>query len=402
MESSSSCSENPDTYDISLNEAETFLKSLTTIRQPNASTDGKTTNGDMIQTLAPNTLQGSFDIGLPSITLSNTRDDFCSNKSYKKPRDSNLCKRESVCKIFNIDTEEMRHSLCNTKQYTRNSFSHSQHSSIRLFTKKIFPFFSTSENQLDKQTIENLEAYVLKSKRRCGKKDISYKGLLCASSDFNSTVTINMSPVTKNFDSNQLDFLGISMVPVKDQKKNREQINKDYRKKFPWLHSTITLSKLRNLKHDLFNLIDKVSNLDPSTVAAAWFYFEQLLLKRVVHKGIRKILAAACLLLSYKFNQDLLDNQLSELIVAVQTLDRQDNLKAQDIFSMEFTVFALIEFNLQVPFSKIKSHLNEYLTSKNISLADQYGVAETELLAVSNFEMSHGNASQACGSDVET
>jgi hypothetical protein len=84
----------------------------------------------------------------------------------------------------------------------------------------------------EKETIENLEAQVLGSKRRCGKKDISYKGLLCASSDFGGTVALTINPTTKNFDSHQLDCLGISMVPVEHQKKLREQINKEYRKVF--------------------------------------------------------------------------------------------------------------------------------------------------------------------------
>ena len=133
---------------------------------------------------------------------------------------------------------------------------------------------------------------------------------------------------------------------------------------YPWLHHTMTISKLRNLKHDLFSLIEKVPHLDPSTVALAWCYFEELLCYGLVHKGIRKQLAAACLLLAYKFNQDLDDDKLSRLIDAVQTLDRKDNLKAHDIFSVEFQVFAALGFDLQILFRKIEPHLTEFFALK--------------------------------------
>jgi hypothetical protein len=148
MESSSSSSDNLDTYDINLNAAETFLKSLSAIRQPNNVADGHKTNDNVTRNLATNNLQGSFNIGLPSITLSSARDDLYANKSYKKALDNNLPERESVSNIFNIEKDEMRHSLCHTRRYPCNSFSHFQHSNLRSLTQKILPFLSTSVKQL--------------------------------------------------------------------------------------------------------------------------------------------------------------------------------------------------------------------------------------------------------------
>lgn len=80
----------------------------------------------------------------------------------------------------------------------------------------------------------------------------------------------------------------------------------------------------------------------------------RLISLRVVNKTIRKQLAAACLVLAYKFNQALRGNQLPHLVHAVQSLDRKDHLRPHDIFALEFKVFASIGFNLQVKINVLR------------------------------------------------
>jgi hypothetical protein len=89
-----------------------------------------------------------------------------------------------------------------------------------------------------------------------------------------------------------------------------------------WLPQSLTLSKIRRVK-SLMLEISKTLDLEVSTVALGYVYFEKLTMKvhanrfvplvlsvsrcaaeqSVVNKENRKLIAAVCLLLAWKFNE---------------------------------------------------------------------------------------------------
>eukprot|EP00917_Polyrhabdina_sp_WS-2016_P026690 GHVP01057195.1.p2 GENE.GHVP01057195.1~~GHVP01057195.1.p2 ORF type:complete len:352 (+),score=66.60 GHVP01057195.1:1949-3004(+) len=160
----------------------------------------------------------------------------------------------------------------------------------------------------------------------------------------------------------------------------KSKINEAFKEAAPWLHKTITLTKLKNLKKDLFSLLDKVEFLDVATVACAWVHFERLLAPRsldeppAVVKSTRKLFATVCLLLSVKYYQILSKDELHMLLAWIEKLDRSDNLKTRDLVHLERHVFPWLNFDLNVPCSLIWPHVKHYL-----SLSCNYVLDEEEL-----------------------
>ena len=63
----------------------------------------------------------------------------------------------------------------------------------------------------------------------------------------------------------------------------------------------LTLSKLRSLKRELFQIGVKCQ-LEIATIATAYVYFEKIVLKRIVNKQNRKVVAANCLVIAAKLH----------------------------------------------------------------------------------------------------
>ena len=137
----------------------------------------------------------------------------------------------------------------------------------------------------------------------------------------------------------------VSVIPLVRPKRLKDELNDQFREAYPWLNTTVTLSKLRNLKKDLFAIAMEHKACDVSTVAMAWVYFEHLVFrKNLVHKGNRKQLAGTCLVLAYKFNEpesiehDDARDSLKTLASLIRKLDRKDPLDFEDITAGELEV----------------------------------------------------------------
>jgi hypothetical protein len=63
-----------------------------------------------------------------------------------------------------------------------------------------------------------------------------------------------------------------------------------FRKNHPELSPDITLSKINSIKSHLLN-VGKAMDLEISSVSHAFVYFEKLILKHIVNKQNRKLLA---------------------------------------------------------------------------------------------------------------
>ncbi|KAI8642784.1 hypothetical protein BD408DRAFT_415931 [Parasitella parasitica] len=139
----------------------------------------------------------------------------------------------------------------------------------------------------------------------------------------------------------------------------KREMNEQFRLNHPEISSEITLSKIRAIKLHLLE-IGKQVDLEVSSVAHAYVFFEKLVVKDIVTKKNRKLIAACCLFLATKANEAK-GTWFGPLLDA---MDDELDVDAEEIHEHEFAVFADLEFNLYVPrrefmphFERIFNHL---------------------------------------------
>eukprot|EP00927_Polykrikos_kofoidii_P042482 TRINITY_DN36452_c0_g1_i1.p1 TRINITY_DN36452_c0_g1~~TRINITY_DN36452_c0_g1_i1.p1 ORF type:complete len:495 (+),score=81.72 TRINITY_DN36452_c0_g1_i1:176-1660(+) len=172
----------------------------------------------------------------------------------------------------------------------------------------------------------------------------------------------------------RLESYQVSVIPFVRPYRLKEELNDQFRRSHAEIHPSITLSKLRNLQKDLRQIHDDIAEVDMSTVALAWVYFEKLVLKDRVRKGNRKLLAGACLVLAFKFNQHGEKTTLKKLAAAIRRLDRKDQLNLDALHDAELEAFVWLEFGLHVGVNSVLPHLLRFLqhSVQGTSFEDYY------------------------------
>ncbi|KAI8148178.1 cyclin-like protein [Fennellomyces sp. T-0311] len=131
----------------------------------------------------------------------------------------------------------------------------------------------------------------------------------------------------------------------------KRELNEQFRHAHPEIPLEITLSKIRSIKSHLVE-IGKVVDLEVSSVAHAFVYFEKLVIKNVVTKKNRKLIAACCLFLATKVNEA----KGSWFEPLFDAIDDELDVDSKEIREHEFAVFADLEFNLYIRNSEFMPH----------------------------------------------
>ncbi|EUD66323.1 hypothetical protein C922_03239 [Plasmodium inui San Antonio 1] len=244
----------------------------------------------------------------------------------------------------------------------------------------------SAENAEEEAKKKSVILNEMRRKKKERKKGISYEHLLSPSKhEYDAFCLFNPRfKQGKHHTVMCLQGYNVSVIPFVKAKKLKEEVNELFNEINPWIHKSLTLSKLRNLKIDLFNLISNIPQIDISTICCAWVFFERLVIKGYVHKSNRKLYAATCLILSLKFYQHDDMQILEKLLFYIQKLDKKENLTPSLIFSVEFLVYRLLDFSLQHTYEHIRPHIYQYLESKELNFEDVYGISE-EVYLCSNY-----------------
>jgi len=177
----------------------------------------------------------------------------------------------------------------------------------------------------------------------------------------------------KNHTVLRLEAYQVSVIPFVRPRRRKEELNDQFRTSHPNLHPSITLSKLRNLQKDLRDIATTNPELDISTVALAWVYFEKLVLGDVVRKHNRKLLAGACLVLAFKFHQETDQSSVKRLATCIRKLDRKDQLNLAALNDAELKVFVWLKFYLHIGQDQAMPHLQRLLKDSGTTYDGYYG-----------------------------
>ena len=121
-----------------------------------------------------------------------------------------------------------------------------------------------------------------------------------------------------------------------------------------------------------------IPEIDISTVAVAWVYFEKLVLSGHVQKSSRKLLAGACLVLAFKFHEHGQRGVVHRLGSAIKALDRKDQLNLEALHDAELQVFVWLKFGLHLHAESVLPHLERNLKDLGGSYEEYYETTDGE------------------------
>ncbi|KFH68422.1 hypothetical protein MVEG_05237 [Podila verticillata NRRL 6337] len=176
----------------------------------------------------------------------------------------------------------------------------------------------------------------------------------------------------------------------------KRELNEHFRNRHPTIDPSITLSKIRKVKTDLLAICEEL-DLEISTAALAYAYFEKLVLKgsrggkdtsslhstesssSPVTKENRKLMACVCLLLAYKVNEP--KRPPGEFAALMKMMTKHMDVSAKDIKEHEFQVFSLLDFNLYIARQEFLPHFDQILYRQDYLNVQEY-LGEDEFYSV--------------------
>jgi len=145
-----------------------------------------------------------------------------------------------------------------------------------------------------------------------------------------------------------------SVVPYVKPRALKAQLNEQWALKHQWVSRGFTLSKLRASKQSMHEWVAALDG-ELATAALAHVYLEKLVLRRVVHKPNRKLMAAVCLVLAAKWNEPELLPGLLELV------EKNYSIPRATIFRSEWSAYVELGFDLNMEPHEVYPHFTRLL-----------------------------------------
>ena len=165
-----------------------------------------------------------------------------------------------------------------------------------------------------------------------------------------------------------------SIIPFVRPPHLKQQLNEQFALKHPQLSRSLTLSKIRAIKRELLSFAQE-QDCELSTVALAHVYFEKLVLRNVVNKMNRKLMAAVSLVLAAKWNEPRVTSTI------FHTVERHYAIPRAVIFRSEFSVYVELAFRLQLQPSEVYPHFVRLLQALERTPHEYLGEAQYQAYA---------------------
>jgi len=160
-----------------------------------------------------------------------------------------------------------------------------------------------------------------------------------------------------------------SIIPFVRPPHLKLQLNEQFALKHPQLSRSLTLSKIRAIKRELLSFAQE-QDCELSTVALAHVYFEKLVLRNVVNKCNRKLMAAVSLVLAAKWNEPKVTATIFQMVEKHYAIPRAV------IFRSEFSVYVELSFRLQLLPSEVYPHFVRLLQALERTPHEYLGEAQ--------------------------
>ena len=269
---------------------------------------------------------------------------------YLKHRPNTLRVNSDACKYALSNSSQEAHFRDRALNFLRSITSNSAKPCNILFLSNplhLIPCESTPHLGITRTQEEQFEISKIQAWVTSGVIKKSYKHCL--------SIHSNLIPKDRNL-IQVVEYPGyIVPSPIKDK------LNEDFAYLHPHLEPQLTLSKLSNLREDLIFKVWKKCELDPATLAVGLTCFDRLLDLNLINKINRKLFAAACVLLAYKFFEENhveeVKEKYKEMISQLYHMDKKDLLTTKIIFEAEFTVYAYLNFSIHFELEDISENL---------------------------------------------
>ncbi|KAI1297404.1 CDK5 and ABL1 enzyme substrate 1 [Mortierella claussenii] len=156
----------------------------------------------------------------------------------------------------------------------------------------------------------------------------------------------------------------------------KRELNEHFRSRHPTIDPSITLSKIRKVKTDLLAISEEL-DLEISTAALAYAYFEKLILKDE-YKGKE---SSGILTDSTTSPVNEPKRTPGEFTTLMKQMSKHMDVSAKDIKEHEFQVFSLLDFNLYLPRQEFLPHFEQILYRQDYLNVQEY-LGEDEFYSV--------------------
>eukprot|EP01060_Flectonema_neradi_P010829 TRINITY_DN17916_c0_g1_i1.p1 TRINITY_DN17916_c0_g1~~TRINITY_DN17916_c0_g1_i1.p1 ORF type:complete len:687 (+),score=124.03 TRINITY_DN17916_c0_g1_i1:1163-3223(+) len=163
--------------------------------------------------------------------------------------------------------------------------------------------------------------------------------------------------------------LRATVIPYSKAKDLKEDVNQQFLFTHPWIEeSGLSLTGIRKCKMIMINLaLQDTPAVEASTIAYAVVYFEKLILKQIVTKENKKLVASSCIVLAYKFWESPAATISPNFSRLLSDLEDHFDVPRKRVLSAEFKIYALLNFDLLVPKVHAIPHFERLLALYNIT-----------------------------------
>lgn len=198
----------------------------------------------------------------------------------------------------------------------------------------------------------------------------------------------------------RLPSFTVSVLPYVSPEALSEHLNVQFQARYPYLHESLTLSRIHALKKAMLAIALRVG-LELATLAFAFHYLERLVVKNAIENANALPLFGACTLsLAEKYNGRLStqENAYSELGQAVEAVLLVPHLAQR---RAEFRVMALLDFELHVAPVDVLPHYERILHVRGLTV-DELGLPEAQLRLYRAVQSAGAGDTDLLGLDVSS